>query len=54
MAVPAGPRSHAGYTLTSSRPVIMRDAARERRFEISPQMAAQGVTSGVDHEHRLE
>jgi two-component system cell cycle sensor histidine kinase/response regulator CckA len=42
-----GPRSHAGYTLTSSRPVIMRDAARESRFEISAQMAAEGVTSGV-------
>ena len=42
-----GPRSHSGYTLTSSRPVIMRDAAHETRFEISPQMAAQGVTSGL-------
>ena len=45
--VPAGPRSHGGYTLASSGPVIMRDAARESRFELSPHMAAEGITSGV-------
>jgi two-component system, cell cycle sensor histidine kinase and response regulator CckA len=45
--IPAGPRSHSGYTLMSSRPVIMDDAARETRFEISPQMASKGVTSGL-------
>jgi PAS domain S-box-containing protein len=45
--IPDGARSHAGYTLTSSRPVIMRDAAQETRFEISAQMAAQGITSGL-------
>jgi two-component system, cell cycle sensor histidine kinase and response regulator CckA len=45
--VPTGPRSHSGYTLMSSRPVIMYDAARETRFEISPQMASQGVSSGL-------
>jgi two-component system, cell cycle sensor histidine kinase and response regulator CckA len=45
--IPGGARSHAGYTLTSSRPVIMRDAAQETRFEISAQMAAQGITSGL-------
>jgi PAS domain S-box-containing protein len=44
---PNDARSHAGYTLTSSRPVIMRDAARESRFELSAEMAAQGVTSGL-------
>jgi GAF domain-containing protein len=44
--IPAGPSSQGGYTLTTS-PVIMRDAARERRFEISPLMAAQGIASGL-------
>jgi two-component system, cell cycle sensor histidine kinase and response regulator CckA len=44
---PDGPRSHAGYTLRSSGPVIMRDAASESRFEISAHLAAQGVTSGL-------
>ncbi|MDX6487286.1 MAG: hypothetical protein QOF43_2439, partial [Gaiellaceae bacterium] len=45
--VPAGPHSHSGYTLLSSRPVIMHDAGREKRFAVSPQMASQGVTSGL-------
>jgi PAS domain S-box-containing protein len=45
--VPAGPLSQAGYTLNSSQAVIMRDAATERRFEISGHMAAQGITSGL-------
>ena len=44
--IPAGPSSQGGYTLTSS-PVIMRDTAREQRFEISPLMAAQGIASGL-------
>ncbi len=46
-SIPDGARSHAGYTLTSSGPTIMRDAARESRFEISAEMAAQGITSGL-------
>jgi PAS domain S-box-containing protein len=45
--VPAGPRSQAGFTLASSRPVIMRDSTCESRFELSPQMAAQGIRSGL-------
>jgi two-component system, cell cycle sensor histidine kinase and response regulator CckA len=45
--VPGGPRSQGGYTLTSRRPVVMRDAATETRFELSPHMAAQQVTSGL-------
>jgi two-component system, cell cycle sensor histidine kinase and response regulator CckA len=45
--VPAGPRSQGGYTLTSRRPVVMRDAATETRFELSPLMAAQEITSGL-------
>ncbi|HWX08714.1 MAG TPA: PAS domain S-box protein, partial [Gaiellaceae bacterium] len=45
--VPAGPLSQGGYTLQSGRPVIVRDAASEQRFEISPHMTAQGVTSGL-------
>jgi two-component system, cell cycle sensor histidine kinase and response regulator CckA len=45
--IPDGPRSHAGYTLTSSGSVIMRDAALENRFEISTGMSAQGITSGL-------
>ena len=45
--IPDGPRSHAGYTLRSTGAVIMRDAAYESRFELSPQMIAQGITSGV-------
>src|SRR6476469_9281124 len=45
--VPAGPFSQGGYTVMSGRPVIVRDAARERRFEPSPQMVAQGITSGL-------
>ncbi|MDX6476782.1 MAG: hypothetical protein QOH95_2293, partial [Gaiellaceae bacterium] len=45
--IPAGPRSQGGYTLTSQRPVILRDAARETRFGLSPQMSEQGITSGL-------
>jgi PAS domain S-box-containing protein len=45
--VPTGRRSQSGYTLESKRPVIMRDAATETRFELSSQMAAQGVASGL-------
>ena len=45
--IPAGLRSHAGYTLVSNGPVIMSDSATETRFEISPHMAAQRVASGV-------
>ena len=45
--VPAGPSSHSGYTLVSSAPVIMRDARLETRFEVSPQMVAQGIVSGL-------
>jgi two-component system cell cycle sensor histidine kinase/response regulator CckA len=45
--IPVGPCSQSGYTLASRQPVIMRDAATEKRFEVSPQMAAQGVRSGL-------
>jgi two-component system cell cycle sensor histidine kinase/response regulator CckA len=47
MYVPAGVRSQGGFTLTSGEPVVMRDAAQEHRFELSPQMIAQQVTSGL-------
>jgi two-component system cell cycle sensor histidine kinase/response regulator CckA len=47
LRIPAGPRSHSGYTLASTRPVILHDAARETRFEVSPQMIEQGITSGL-------
>jgi PAS domain S-box-containing protein len=46
-AIPGGPRSLAGYTLATGGPVIMRDAATETRFELSPAMRDDGVTSGV-------
>ena len=45
--VPTGPSSQSGYTLVSSAPVIMRDARLETRFEVSPQMVAQGIVSGL-------
>jgi PAS domain S-box-containing protein len=45
--IPAGHRSQAGYTLASTRPVILRDAEHELRFDISPHMVAQGITSGL-------
>jgi len=45
--IPADPRSQGGYTLKSTRPVIVRDAAREKRFAISPAANAQGITSGL-------
>jgi PAS domain S-box-containing protein len=45
--IPSGPGSQGGYTLASRRPVIMRDAATEKRFSVSPQLMAQGVTSGL-------
>ncbi|MDX6451789.1 MAG: hypothetical protein QOH16_1838 [Gaiellaceae bacterium] len=47
MLVAAGPRSYGGYTLASDRPVIMRDASREDRFDVPARMAEQGITSGV-------
>jgi PAS domain S-box-containing protein len=45
--VPAGPHSQGGFTMASSRPVIMGDAEREDRFELSAQMVAQGIVSGL-------
>ena len=45
--VPADPHSQGGYTLRSTRPVIVRDAARETRFAVSPSALALGVTSGL-------
>jgi signal transduction histidine kinase/CheY-like chemotaxis protein len=44
---PAGGRSQSGYTLDSHGPVIMHAAAQETRFELSAQMVAAGVTSGL-------
>src|SRR5260221_2213732 len=45
--IPAVPRSQGGYTLRSTGPVIMRDVARETRFNVSPLAAAEGITSGL-------
>jgi len=45
--VPADPHSQGGYTLQSTRPVIVHDAACEARFTVSPSALAQGVTSGL-------
>lgn len=45
--VPGGPSSQAGFTLEAGGPVILHDAARETRFEVSRAMTAAGVTSGV-------
>jgi PAS domain S-box-containing protein len=45
--VPGGLHSQSGYTLASKQPVILSDAATEVRFEVSPQMAGQAVTSGL-------
>jgi signal transduction histidine kinase len=43
----AGGRSQSGYTLDSHGPVIMHAAAQETRFELSAQMVAARVTSGL-------
>jgi PAS domain S-box-containing protein len=43
----AGQSSQAAYTLGSKESVILDDAATETRFAISPQAAAQGITSGI-------
>jgi two-component system, cell cycle sensor histidine kinase and response regulator CckA len=45
--IPADPHSQGGYTLSSTAPVIVLDAARETRFTISPVAIAQGITSGL-------
>jgi PAS domain S-box-containing protein len=45
--IPAGPRSQGRYTLASHRPVVMRDSNTERRYELSPQLAAERITSGL-------
>jgi len=39
--------SQAGYTLNSSRPVIVDDLRTERRFRPSPQFVEAGVVSGI-------
>jgi two-component system cell cycle sensor histidine kinase/response regulator CckA len=45
--IPADPRSQGGYTLSSTGPVIVRDIARETRFNVSPHAVAEGITSGL-------
>ena len=45
--IPGGPHSQAGYTASAGGPVIMNDAAGETRFSLSPQMRADGMTSGI-------
>jgi two-component system cell cycle sensor histidine kinase/response regulator CckA len=45
--LPAGPGSQDGYPLASGRPVILRDAASETRFVLSPAWLEHGVTSGL-------
>lgn len=45
--VPAGRRSHAGYTLLVGQPVVVEDLARERRFTPSPLLVDHGVVSGA-------
>jgi two-component system cell cycle sensor histidine kinase/response regulator CckA len=45
--ISAGRLSQAGYTMESSAPVIMLDAALETRFSVSRQAAALGITSGI-------
>jgi len=45
--ITADPHSQGGYTLSATSPVIVRDAARETRFTISPAALAQGITSGL-------
>ena len=45
--VPVGTRSHAGYALDIGRPVVMKDARTETRFEIAGILADHNVISGV-------
>jgi two-component system cell cycle sensor histidine kinase/response regulator CckA len=47
VGIPRGLGSQGGYTLAAGCPVIMRDAARELRFEISPMFVEHAVRSGL-------
>ena len=47
MTADVGTTSQAGYTLLTDGPVVLRDAATEKRFSLSPQMLAMGITSGI-------
>ncbi len=45
--VPDGADSHGGFTLRSSRPVLVDDIATETRFTTAPLLLEHGVRSGV-------
>ncbi len=45
--VSAGLESHAGYTLLSSKPVIVEDLRTETRFQAPPLLHDHGVISGM-------
>ena len=45
--IPDGDGSQAGHTIRYGTPILVPDAARETRFEISPQAVELGVRSGI-------
>jgi PAS domain S-box-containing protein len=47
MTAEVGPRSQAGYTLSSDGPVISRDTLAEDRFPFTPALLALGVRSAI-------